>query len=185
MSTEPFIGEIKLFGFNFAPRGYALCSGQLLSISQNTALFSLLGTSFGGNGQTTFGLPNLNGRLAIGMGQSPGTSNYVIGETAGVENTTLTINQLPMHNHSAVGITVNQSVGSSNDDAGAANNFLSNSTSGMGDFFGTVASTDVMASAKVGGATAMAGGSQPFSILQPYLVINYSIALEGIFPSRQ
>jgi microcystin-dependent protein len=184
MSTEPFIGEIKLFGFNFAPRGYATCSGQVLSIAQNTALFSLLGTNFGGNGQTTFGLPNLNGRLAIGMGQSPGTSNYVIGETAGAENCTLTINQMPLHNHAATGITVNQPVGSSNDDAGAANNFISNSTSGMGDFFGTVASADVMGSAKVGGATAMTGGSQPFPILQPYLVINYSIALEGIFPSR-
>jgi microcystin-dependent protein len=184
MSTEPFIGEIKLFGFNFAPRGYATCSGQLLSIAQNTALFSLLGTYYGGNGQTTFGLPNLNGRVAIGMGQSPGTSDYIIGQTAGTENCTLTTNQMPMHNHSAVGITVNQAVGTSNDDAGAANNFISNSTSTMGDFFGTVASADVMGAAKVGGATATAGGSQPFSILQPYLVINYSIALEGIFPSR-
>jgi microcystin-dependent protein len=184
MSTEPFIGEIKLFGFNFAPRGYATCSGQVLSIAQNTALFSLLGTTYGGDGQVTFGLPNLNGRVAIGMGQSPGTSNYVIGESAGTENYTLTTNQMPMHNHSAVGITVNQSVGSSNDDAGAANNFLANSTSGMGDFFGTVASTDTMANAKVGGATAIAGGSQPFPVLQPFLVINYSIATEGIFPSR-
>jgi microcystin-dependent protein len=184
MSTEPFIGEIKLFGFNFAPRGYATCSGQLLSIAQNTALFSLLGTTYGGDGQTTFALPNLNGRVAVGMGQSPGTSNYTIGQVGGVENYTLTSNQMPAHNHSAVGITVNQAVGSSNDDAGAANNFISNSTSGMGDFFGTVGSTDVMGAAKVGGTTAMAGGNQPFSVLQPYLAINYSIAMEGIFPSR-
>ncbi len=184
MSTEPFIGEIKLFGFNFAPRGYATCSGQLLSIAQNTALFSLLGTTYGGNGQSTFGLPNLNGRLAIGMGQSPGTSNYDIGQVGGVENSTLTINQMPMHGHSAVGITVNQQVGASNDDASPVNNFISTSTSGMGDFFGTTGTSDVMANAKVGGVTANAGGSQPFSLLQPYLVINYSIATEGIFPTR-
>lgn len=184
MSTEPFIGEIKLFGFNFPPRGYSTCAGQLLSIAQNTALFSLLGTNYGGDGQTTFGLPNLNGRVPVGMGQSPGTSNYVIGQVGGTESVTLNSNQMPMHNHSAVGISVNITVGSSNDDAGAANNFISNSTSGMGDFFGTVGSTDVMGPAKVAGATAMAGGNQPFSILQPYLAINYSIALEGIFPSR-
>jgi microcystin-dependent protein len=184
MSTEPFIGEIKLFGFNFAPRGYATCSGQLLGISQYTALFSLLGTNFGGNGQTTFGLPNLNGRVAIGMGQSQGTSDYVIGQAAGAESCTLTINQMPAHNHPATGISVNQPVGASNDDAGAANNYIANSTSAMGDFFGTTASTDVLANAKVSGATAIIGGSQPFSILQPYLTINYSIALEGIFPSR-
>jgi microcystin-dependent protein len=184
MSTEPFIGEIKLFGFNFAPRGYALCSGQLLSIAQNTALFSLLGTTYGGDGQTTFALPNLNGRVPVGMGQSPGLSDYIIGQEAGTENTTLTIAQMPMHVHPAVGITVNLPVGSSNDDAGAANNYISNSTSGMGDFFGTVASTDVMANAKVGGMTGSVGGSMPFSILQPYLALNYSIATTGIFPSR-
>src|SRR5215510_8922011 len=103
---DAFIGMIVMFGGNFAPRGWAFCNGQLLSIAQNTALFSILGTTYGGNGQTTFALPNLQGRVAIHPGQSPGTSNYVLGESAGTESVTLTTNQMPMHTHAAT-VTIN------------------------------------------------------------------------------
>src|SRR4051812_32253713 len=106
MSTEPFIGEIKLLGFNFAPRGYMTCQGQILSIAQNTALFSLLGTTYGGNGQTTFGLPDLQGRFPLSQGQGPGLPPYNMGQVAGTTNVTLTINQMPIHNHVAVSQTV-------------------------------------------------------------------------------
>lgn len=182
MSTEPFIGEIKLFGFYFAPRGYMTCNGQLLAISSNTALFSLLGTAYGGNGQTTFGLPNLGGRAALGAGQSPGTSNYQIGEAAGSETVTLTTAQMPMHVHSAIGITATLPVGGaadSSDPNGAypattlSDNYVSVPTGGS-----------AMGPISVSGTTSVAGGSQPFSIQQPYLVLNYSIAVQGIFPSR-
>lgn len=97
MSTEPFIGEIKIFGFNFAPQNYQLCNGQIVSISQNTALFSLLGTTYGGNGQTTFALPDLRGRMPIGQGQGSGLPDYMMGEVSGTTNTTLTTANLPAH----------------------------------------------------------------------------------------
>src|SRR5689334_24076195 len=99
--SEPFLAEIVLFAGNFAPRGWAFCWGQILSIAQNTALFSLLGTTYGGNGQTTFALPNLASRFPIGAGQGPGLSNYTLGQLAGTESTTLTINNMPAHNHAA------------------------------------------------------------------------------------
>src|SRR3954468_23228168 len=98
--SEPFLGEIRMFGGNFAPRGWAFCNGQILSIAQNTALFSLLGTTYGGNGQTTFGLPDLRGRVAVSAGQGPGLSNYSLGELAGSESVTLTSANMPAHNHS-------------------------------------------------------------------------------------
>src|SRR4051794_10683767 len=97
--SEPFIGEVIMFAGNFAPRGWALCQGQLLSIAQNTALFSILGTTYGGNGQTTFALPDLRGRVPLGQGQGPGLSSYVLGEVAGNENVTLISTQMPQHNH--------------------------------------------------------------------------------------
>src|SRR5690348_2699182 len=99
MAVEPHIGEISLFGFNFAPRGWALCNGQILSIAQNTALFSLLGTQYGGNGQTTFALPDLRGRFTMSQGQGPGMPNYFIGETGGEVNHTLLATEMPQHNH--------------------------------------------------------------------------------------
>ncbi len=106
--SEPFLGEIRIMGFNFAPRGWATCDGQILPIAQNTALFSLLGTNYGGNGQTTFALPDFRGRVPMAAGQSPGLSPYVVGETAGVENVTLLLQELPMHNH---GVAVTTTVG--------------------------------------------------------------------------
>ena len=105
--AEPFIGQIIMFGGNFAIRGYALCNGQLLSIAQNTALFSLLGTTFGGDGRTTFGLPDLRGRVPVHMGQGPGLTNYSLGQSAGAEQVTLTVNQIPAHTHTATANAVN------------------------------------------------------------------------------
>ncbi|MCG2612571.1 tail fiber protein [Flavobacterium sp. SM15] len=183
MSTEPFIGEVKILGFNFAPVGYMTCSGQTLSIASNTALFSLIGTIYGGNGQTTFNLPNLQGRMPIGQGQGPGLPNYTIGAVGGNVQNTLTTQNMPAHVHPANGITVNMPVATGGGDASSpqgaylANTgtevYSSGSTSGAN--YGPLT---------VSGTTGIAGGSTPFSIVNPYLVINYSIATEGIFPSR-
>lgn len=185
MSTEPFIGEIKIFGFNFAPRGYAFCSGQIMSIAQNTALFSLLGTTYGGNGQTTFALPNLNGRVAIGQGQSGGTSNYQLGQIGGVENETMTLNNLPAHAHtlSAAAKIMVQVSGSKADSNSPAGSYLGTNTS-TPVYSETPDANEFLAGTVAGGATDAIGGNTPFSIVQPYLALNYSIALEGIFPSR-
>ncbi|MEY2490474.1 MAG: hypothetical protein QOC70_2416, partial [Verrucomicrobiota bacterium] len=111
MPAEPFIGELMLVPYNFAPRGWAFCQGQLLSISQNTALFSLLGTTFGGNGVTTFGLPDLRGRCALSAGQGPGLSNYDLGQQSGSETVTLDPNQLPVHGHSVAAVDDDATVG--------------------------------------------------------------------------
>ena len=183
MSTEPFIGEVKILGFNFAPLGYMTCSGQTLSIASNTALFSLLGTMYGGNGQTTFNLPDLQGRMPIGQGQGPGLPFYSMGQVGGAVQTTLTTANMPAHNHPAAGITVNMPVSTGGGDA----------SSPQGAFLADVG-TEVYSSVNtqganygplsVSGATAPAGGSMPFSIVNPYLVMNYSIATQGIFPSR-
>jgi len=185
MSTEPFIGEIKTLGFSFPPQGYMLCQGQTLSISMYNALFSLLGTTYGGDGVSTFCLPDLRGRIAIGMGQGPGLSGYEIGQSGGFESVVLTPSQLPMHNHAATGITVKLPIGTANADASAANNYIANSTVSMGDFFGdTPSPTLTLGAAVVSGNTTVAGANQPISLLHPYLTINYSIATDGIFPSR-
>jgi len=183
MSTEPFIGEVKLFGFNFAPKGYMTCQGQLISIAQNTALFSLLGTTYGGNGQQTFGLPDLQGRAPIGQGQGPGLSPYSMGQVGGTESVTMTTAQMPMHVHSAIGINVRIPVNTGNDDAGAAGNYIGNSS--PNDMFGGAPSpTGSLGAPVISGTTAVSGGSQPMGILSPYLCMNYSIAIQGIFPSR-
>ena len=177
--AEPFIGQIILFAGNFAIRGYAMCNGQLLSIAQNTALFSILGTTYGGNGQTTFALPDLRGRVPNHMGQGPGLSNYSLGQVAGVENTTLTQNNLPPHSH-----TLNGSNSGQANVASPGNNFLGigkvPSSSETINMYNSVASASPLNAASITGG----GGSIPFSILQPYLTLNYLIALEGIFPSR-
>lgn len=170
--SEPFIAQIMMFGGNFAPRGWALCNGQLLPIAQNTALFSLLGTTFGGNGQTTFALPDLRGRVPIHPGQGPGLSSYDLGQQSGVENTTLTVNQMPAHSHTA---TLRASTQPANDTL-PTGNYLAD-----GGAYQTATNTTMNANAVTGG---IAGGSQPFSILQPYTCVNFIIALEGIFPSR-
>lgn len=169
--SEPFLGMIIIVPYNFAPRGWAFCNGQILPIAQNTALFSLLGTTFGGNGQTTFALPDLRGRVPNSAGQGPGLSSYDLGQVGGTENTTLTVNNLASHNHSANCFS---------DDANAAvpsGNVLANAPSNM---YATVAPNAQMNPLAIG----LTGGNQPFSILGPYLTLNFCIALEGIFPSR-
>ncbi len=170
---NPFLAMIMIFAGNFPPQGWAFCDGQLLSIAQNQALFSLLGTTYGGDGQTTFALPDLRGRVPIHMGQGPGLSNYFIGEIAGTENITLTINNMPQHNH-VLNATSEQ--GSTSDPSGA---YLGNT--GALDREYNTSGTIVQMNPNVVGPK---GGSQPFGILQPFLTLNFVIALQGIYPSR-
>jgi microcystin-dependent protein len=171
--SEPFIGQITLFAGNFAPRGWAFCNGQLLSIQQNTALFSLLGTTYGGNGQTTFALPDLRGRAPISAGQAPGLSNYVLGQSGGTETTTLTINQIPAHVHTTVAVSSPDPGTTTN----PANAVLANS--GEVPIYGTSNPQQL-----AGPTTGLSGSNQPFSNLSPYLTLNYIIALQGIYPPR-
>ena len=170
---DEFIGIVKIFAGNFAPRGWMFCQGQLLSIAQNTALFSILGTTYGGNGQTTFGLPDLRGRAPIGTGQGPGLPSIDLGEVSGATSASLTIQNLPAHNH------VLNCTGSANgfSPIGAFNAEESNQQTQV---YGTGAVAGAM-NAQAIGAT---GGSQPISIMQPYLGMNYIICVQGIFPSR-
>ena len=169
---EPFIAQIMMFGGNFAPRGWAFCNGQLMSISQNSALFSILGTTYGGDGVTTFALPNLQGRVPIHPGQSGGTSNYTLGEAAGSENVSILITNMPAHTHI---VSASQTAGSA-DPAGmvpANENIARTAIYGAPD--GTVMAPNM---------NSVVGGSQPIGIVQPYLCVTFIIALEGIFPSR-
>ena len=171
-ATDPFLGQLMLVPYNFAPRGWAFCQGQILPIAQNTALFSLLGTTYGGNGQTTFALPDLRGRVPMGAGQGPGLSDYVIGQQGGAESHTLTVNEMPAHSHS---VNADTSVGSSDKPGGK---LPARNGAGVPQY-GTSVNTQ-MAATMLGNA----GGSQPHSIMQPYLVMNWVIALQGIFPQR-
>lgn len=189
---EPFIGEIKMFGGNFAPRGYAFCMGQSMAIAQNTALFSLLGTTYGGNGQTTFGLPDLRGRSPIGQSQGPGLSLIDLGELGGVENVTLLQTQMPMHTHAATGTSTISAAGTPTSPALAPspNNAVLGGSAG-----GSAAAAAIWSSAMkdpvplanpstLNVTVQVAGGSQPVPIRNPYIGINFIIALVGIFPSR-
>ncbi len=180
--TDPFIGELKLVGFNYAPRGWALCNGQLLPIQQNQALFSLLGTQYGGNGTTNFQLPDLRSRAPLGYGQGPGLSNYVIGQVGGTETVALLQTQIPQHTHTLAGDTT--IAATSNASTPAAGNSLG---AGIGapsfaiNIYGTAGgATAPQAAATIGNF----GGSQGHENRQPFLVLNWIIALNGIFPSR-
>ena len=172
--AEPFLGQIIMFGGNFAPRGWALCDGQLLPISQNTALFSLLGTTYGGNGQTTFALPDLRGRVPLHMGQGPGLSPYTLGQVGGTEAVTLLVNNLPQHTHSLNG----NSTGGNQ--PGPSGNVLAVESTGTSSNYSSNAPNATLSPQAVGST----GGSQPVSIQQPYLCMNFVIALQGIYPSR-
>jgi microcystin-dependent protein len=176
---EVYVGTIMGFGFNFAPRGWMTCQGQILSIAQNTALFSLLGVTYGGNGQTTFGLPNLGGRMA--MGQS---SQYQMGEMAGTPTATLTIANMPMHTHTvAASTTLGASPTPSNTSVLTHAHYQDSNTGNSVDvsIYGPPDGNMTTLSPQ---AIGVSGGSQPFSTISPYLVINYCIATQGIFPSR-
>ncbi len=169
---EPFLGQIQPFGFNFAPRGWAFCNGQLLPISQYTALFSLLGTTYGGDGRTTFGLPDLRGRVSFGFGQGPGLSNHTIGSKGGSETVTLTLPQIPSHNHSANVVAEGPNAPKPEGNLLAAPDPA---------IYSSAANPDaVLKSSTIG----QSGGNQSHNNMQPYLTINWCIALQGVFPSR-
>ncbi len=173
---EPFLGQIMLVGFNFAPRGWAFCDGQLLPISQYTALFSLLGTTYGGDGRTTFGLPDLRGRSAKHVGNGAGLANVRWGERGGSENHFLQINQLPSHSHS-VRLKCNSGVGDSDTPVSSVPSVNVDSAEN----FHTASNANMAAD---GGITGNTGGNQSVDHRDPYLGIYHVIALVGIFPSR-
>lgn len=173
---EGYLAQIIMFAGNFAPRGWAFCQGQILSISQNSALFALLGTTYGGNGTTTFALPDLRSRVPVGTGQGPGLSSVVLGEVAGSENVTLTINQMPAHNH-----VINVTNQDGNSDS-PNNRFLARASRLAFDdvkIYSNLSTIDMNPA-----AISVVGGSQPFGIRNPYLGMNYVICIEGLFPSR-
>lgn len=161
--SDPFIGEIMLLPYNFAPRGWAFCNGQLLPISSNTALFSLLGTTYGGDGRTTFGLPDLRGRAAISSGTGPGLSNRPLGQRGGQEDVTLTTPEMPAHDHDIV-----LGAGGPSSGTGGQHPQISNLSTNSGDSI----------------STSGVGGGQAHNNMPPFLALNYCIALVGIFPSR-
>ncbi|HEX8501245.1 MAG TPA: tail fiber protein [Pyrinomonadaceae bacterium] len=168
--SDPFVAEIRMFGFNFAPTGWAQCNGQLLPISQNTALFSLLGTTYGGDGKSTFALPNLQGSTPLHPGQGQGLSLYDLGQQSGSEFVTLLESEMPFHSHS-YGAT---------EENGVSNN-PGNNAPGVGSaIYATPAALVPMAFQ----ALAPAGGSLPHNNLMPYLVVNFCIAMQGVFPPR-
>jgi microcystin-dependent protein len=175
--TEPFLGQVAIFPFSFAPQGWAKCEGQLLPISQNQALFSLLGTTYGGDGETTFGLPDLRGRVVIGHGSGPGLPSYSLGQKGGITNTVLSIPNLPVHSHTASG-----TIQASSEDG--------EETSPVGNVPGMTAGVyneDVNALMKTGGVNVTvnnAGSGQQFTNMQPYAAIGYYIALQGVYPSQ-
>lgn len=183
MSTEPFIGEVKLLGFYFAPMGYMTCQGQLLSIAQNTAMFSLLGTTYGGDGQTTFALPDLQGRIPIGQGQGPGLPPYDMGEMAGSLSTTMTVQNLPQHAHTLTSAHIQIKASTAN--AGELTPDGTYPATTSTNAYADAATSNVFTGGgTITGSTDSSGNSLPLSIQNPFLCMNFSIATEGIFPSR-
>jgi microcystin-dependent protein len=177
---EGYLAALMLFASNFAPRSWAFCQGQILSISQNTALFSLLGTTYGGNGQTTFALPDLRGRVAVGTGQGPGLSNVSLGEMSGEPTHTLITTEMPSHTHT---ITVRAVASAGTTNTPAAGNSLATLVDSRNN--GLNVYSNAAPDTNLGSGTAgNTGGSQPHNNMQPYLGMNYIICLEGIFPSR-
>ncbi len=173
---DPFVAEIRIFPFNFAPKGWAFCNGQIMSISQNTALFSLLGTTYGGDGKSTFALPNLQGAVPMSAGQGNGLSQYFLGEFSGTDAVTLLTSEIPNHNH-----TVQQDFDNNNASATSpANAVLVNAGTTFTFSVSSTPQLQIMNPAMV----SVAGGSQPHNNLMPYLTLNYCIALQGVFPPR-
>ena len=179
--SNPFVAEIRIFGFNFPPTGWAFCNGQILPISQNTALFSLLGTTYGGDGKSTFGLPNLQGRSAMFWGQGPGLSLYDEGETGGSTSVTLLTSEIPSHNHS-----LNANVSSATSAVPTNNVYMKGhyddgqGHTGAVDLYTTIAPTTALNAQ----ALTLTGGNQPHNNMQPYLTLNFCIALQGVYPPR-
>jgi len=173
---QPYIGEIRMFGGNFAPAGWAMCSGQLMPISENDALFTLIGTTYGGDGQSTFGMPDLQGRVPVHAGQGPNISNnYQLGEKAGVESVTLSTNQIPQHNHAVLATDSQQQLSPQN----AAFATITSSQAGVLGYNPADPSTSLVPAMIQG-----TGGSQPHDNFQPTLCITYIISLFGVFPTQ-
>jgi len=205
---DQYLGEIRMVGFNFAPQGWALCNGQLLAISSNQALFALLGTTYGGNGVNTFGLPDLQGRMPLHAGSGLGLPTYVLGQKGGAESLQLTQQQMPQHTHVATFTanggggtpTINLTINGSNQPgttASAGGNYLAGAPRGLpndglytpnaGTPGAIAGATATITGLPTGGGTvtnAVAGSNLPFSIEPPYLAVYFMIALQGIFPSR-
>ncbi|WP_414568798.1 phage tail protein [Nostoc sp. CCY 9925] len=177
--SDPYIGEIRMFGGNFAPVGWALCDGQLLPISGNDALFALIGTTYGGDGQTNFALPDLRGRAPIHQGTGTGLSPRNIGKPIGAEAVTLTTDQLPQHNHSLTANTNSNPGVITATDKSPVNNVPATGTLEM-----YARPSDPLVSMSANAIAPFVGGSQPHSNMQPFQAINFIIALEGIFPQR-
>lgn len=203
--SDPFLGEIRMVGFNFAPRGWALCAGQLMSISQNSALFALLGVTFGGDGQTTFALPDYRSRSPVGMGNGPGLTPIIQGEVSGSENVTILQTQMPAHTHTAVSgpysasltgpINIPAATTGTTQSAPGSTTVLGPVTAAgrPGSLYATTAADTTLApfNATVTGnvtpgnpTIGVTGGGLPLPIRNPYLGTNFIIALEGVFPSR-
>jgi len=173
--TDPFMAEIRILPFSFPPRGWAWCDGQLLAIAQNTALFSLMGTTYGGNGSTTFGLPNLQGRVAMSAGQGRGLSPRYPGQSGGSETVTLQESEIPKHNHIVRPATDPANVQQPNPQRVIARSSNANAYKGVGGVFaGNMAPQEI----------APAGGSLPHNNMQPYLTLYFNIALQGVYPAR-
>lgn len=170
---DPFIGEIRPFAFNFAPTGWAQCNGQLLPIAQNTAVFSLLGTFYGGNGTSNFALPNLQGNVALGFGNGPGLTSREIGEVGGETDVTLLVSELPSHTHALYG-----------DATAASQTSPTNALPAVTVRPAYAAAADTNGQDLNGQSIQNSGNSLPHNNMQPYVVINYCIALQGVFPSR-
>ena len=175
--SEPFIAEIRIFGGNFAPRGWAFCDGQLLPISQNTALFSLIGTTYGGDGRTTTGLPNLQGRAPMHPGRGPGLTARRLGQNLGIETVTLSEVQIPTHKHTAKADRSSSNPGGPTEDARSTFG-----RTGGGDGYQTNITDNLINLASETLSTT--GGGQGHNNMQPYLTLNFIIALVGVFPSR-
>ena len=172
--SEPFLAEIRMFGFNFPPRGFALCDGQLLPINQNQSLFALLGTTYGGDGRVTFALPELRGRVPVHAGQSPGGENVTLGERRGEENHTLDVAEMPSHTHG-----VNASGNQASSSSAAGNALSSQARRGIAMYNDQGARTNLNAN-----TISNTGGGQAHNNMQPFLTISFAIALQGLFPPR-
>ena len=172
--ADPFVAEIRIFGFQFAPTGWAFCNGQLLPISQNTALFSLLGTFYGGDGKSTFALPNLQGSVPLSQGQSKGGSEYFLGQQSGSQFVTLIDSEMPVHNHAMMAETQDPA------DVTTPSPTASFAPSLGGTLYQTTSNGQLAFQ-----ALSIAGGSLPHNNMMPYLTLNFCIALQGVFPARQ
>ena len=172
--ADPFVAEIRIFPFNFAPKGWAFCDGQLMPLSQNTALFSLLGTTYGGNGKSNFALPDLQGKAPMHPGQGPGLSLHDLGESSGLETVTLLESEIPAHSHA---MRVNSQV-KGNSNSPGSRLFGGSEFSGASLFSTTAPGNDAVLNTQV------VGSSQPHNNMQPYLTLSFCIALQGIFPPR-